>query len=79
MGSQPLDARHGRINIGAAVEGRQPEVALARSPEAAAGGADHIGFVEQMIEEAPGVHAVGGLDPDVGSMFAAVDGESCSC
>ena len=31
-----------------------------------------------MVEESPGIHALRGLDPDVGSVFAAIDGEACS-
>ena len=74
--SQPLDAIHGGIHVGAAVEGRQAEIALASGPEPAARGAHHVRFVQQVIEEAPGVHAVRRLDPHVGRMFPAVDGQS---
>ena len=66
------DPCHGFIDVFAAVEGRQPEVPLTGGPEAAAWGAHHVGFVEQVIKEASGVHAIWGLDPDVGGVFTAV-------
>ena len=37
---------------------------------------DHVGIGEEAVEEVPGVFTVGGGHPDVGGMFASIDGES---
>lgn len=55
---------------------RKPEVSFPTRPEAGAGGADHVAFVEQLIEEVPAGHAAGGLEPDVGGIDAAENGDT---
>ena len=52
------------------------DIALAAGAEAGAGGGDHVGLVEQLVEELPGTHAVGGLGPDIGRVLAAGHGEA---
>lgn len=49
---QILHYPHHRLNhILAMAEGKQPEVALPRLAEAAAGGANHVAFVDGFVEE----------------------------
>src|SRR5690606_32486813 len=57
----------------AAVECAEADVAFARGAEAAAGGADDVGVVEQAIEEFPAREIVWCLDPDVWRVHAAID------
>src|SRR6056297_1461032 len=57
-------------------EGGQTEVAFAARAEAAARSADHMALVEQLVEKVPAGHALGSLEPDVGSVDAAVAGDA---
>ena len=47
QGETGLDALDGFHGLVALAEGRQAQVAFAGGAEAGAGGADHVGFVEQ--------------------------------
>ena len=47
-------------------------------PKPRAGGADHVAFVQELVEEFPGGQSRRGLEPDVGGVDAAVDGEPAS-
>ena len=59
-----------------AAEGGEAHVALAAGAEADTWGADHIGTIEQILEELPGAAAVGGAHPDVRGVLATVDLEA---
>ena len=66
-----------RLNhVLAMAEGRQPEVPFPARAEAAAGGADHVAFGQQLVEEVPAGHAARGLEPDVGDIHPAVDSDA---
>jgi len=54
-------------------EGRQPEVPFPARAKAGAGGADHVAFVQELVEELPAGHVAGGLEPDVGGIHTAED------
>ena len=49
-------------------------MAFAAFAEAGSGGADDLGFVEQLVEKLPGIGA--GIDPDVGRVVPADAGET---
>ena len=74
--SEGLDPRHGGVDIVSTVKRREAEVTLSGCAEAASWGSNHIRLIEQMVKEAPGVHAIRSLDPHVGSVLPAVDGEA---
>ena len=57
-------------------ECRQPEEPFAAGAEAGTGGPDHVAFGKELVEEVPGAHAAGGLEPDVGGIHAAVAGDA---
>ena len=57
------NALEGFLGALAGVEGGEAHVALAGGSEAYAWGADHVGAVEQLLEEAPGGGAAGRLHP----------------
>jgi len=57
-------------------EGRQPEEPFAAGAEAGAGGADHVAFGKELVEEVPAAHAARGLEPDVGGVHPAVAGDA---
>src|SRR6185369_13574534 len=65
---------HRLYHILAMAEGRQAEEPFAARAEAGAGGADHVAFVQQLVEEVPAGHAARGLEPDVGGIHPAVAG-----
>src|SRR6185369_1493901 len=66
-----------RLNhILAMAEGRQAEEPFAAGAETGAGGADHVAFGEELVEELPAAHAARGLEPDVGGVHAAEAGDA---
>src|SRR5882724_3530220 len=71
-----LDAGDGFFGVGARAECRQPEVTLAARPEPRAGRPDDVRLAQELVEEIPRRLAGGHLDPDVGRVAAAVDGEA---
>ncbi len=60
---------HGLDDFFTVVEGGDADVAFAAFAEACAGGGDDLGFVEQGVEEGPGVAL--DVDPHVGGVVAA--------
>ena len=57
-------------------ESREAHVAFARGSETHAWRADHMGPVQQAVEERPGGHALWHLYPQIGGIFAAIDLET---
>ena len=72
------DAGHGLLGSVGIAKGGQADIPLAAGTKASAGGGDHVGLFQELIEELPGAHAVGGLEPDVGGVHAAKAGETGS-
>src|SRR4030095_7949136 len=58
----------GLLDFFALSEGAQSEVTLPGGPEAGPRGADHVAFVQKLVEKSPGIEAARRLEPDVGGM-----------
>ena len=71
-----LKTADGLFDVRPAVESTQPEIALAGCSKPAPGRADQVDRFEQLVEERPTVDAAGRLQPGVGSIDAAVDGDA---
>jgi len=56
-------------------ESAEAEKSLAGGAEAGAGSADDVSLGEEEIKEIPGAHASRGLQPDIGGVHTAIDGE----
>ena len=68
-----LDPLHRLNHILAMAEGRQAEVPFPARAETDAGRADHVAFVQQLVEELPAGQVARGLEPDVRGIHAAED------
>src|SRR6478735_3469163 len=66
------EAGEGFGDVFARVERADAEVAFAAGAEAAAGGDDDVGLVEQEVEGFPARHLAGCFHPDVGGVHPAV-------
>src|SRR5689334_15200014 len=62
----------GFVDVVARVESADAEIAFAADAEAATGGDDEVGLVEQEVEGVPARHVFRSGDPDVGGVDAAV-------
>ena len=71
-----LDALHRLAGSLSLAEGGEADVALAAGTKAGAGSGDHVGLPQQLVEEVPGAHAVGGAGPDIGGVLPAGHGEA---
>ncbi len=62
------------FNIFPTIESRDPKIAFTCCAKARTWGTDDMAGVEKFIEEIPTGELVGGFDPNIGSVDAAVDG-----
>lgn len=69
----PLHSGFGGVGV---AKGGKADVALSTGAEACAGGGGHVGPVQHLVEEVPGAHAVGGLQPDIGGVHPAEAGQA---